>query len=183
MFGGRIVIKGLTLGNMVPVKYDVQETEFSREFLIALAQLTGSDYCNGIKSVGSKTAIKILEEFDDRRSEDPHLTLNTFSKWWNTHHKSLTTGTNGIPLRAKLKKLNIDADFPSDRSRHAYLHPNVEKLKDKKIRFTVPDLNRIRQYAARKLEWQEQAIDQHIIPLLPEKMEKRKDIRFYMKAK
>ncbi|CBY35158.1 unnamed protein product [Oikopleura dioica] len=183
LFGGRTVIKGLTLGNMVPVKYDIQETEFSREFLIALAQLTGSDYCNGIKSVGSKTAIKILEEFDDRRSEDPHLTLNTFSKWWNTHHKSLTTGTNGIPLRAKLKKLNIDADFPSDRSRHAYLHPNVEKLKDKKIRFTVPDLNRIRQYAARKLEWQEEAIDQHIIPLLPEKMEKRKDIRFYMKAK
>ena len=168
---------------MVPVKYDIEETEFSREFLIALAQLTGSDYCNGIKSVGSKTAIKILAEFDDRRSEDPHLTLSTFFKWWTTHHKSLTTGTNGIPLRAKLKKLNIDADFPSDRARHAYLHPNVEKLKDKKIRFTVPDLNRIRSYAARKLEWQEETIDQHIIPLLPEKMEKRKDIRFYMNAK
>lgn len=56
----------------------------SREKLILLAMLTGSDYTDGIESVGPVTALEILAEFPGQGIEP----LKVFKDWWNQIHKN-----------------------------------------------------------------------------------------------
>ena len=60
LFGGKVVYRGLSVGKMIPIKYDVSKLEFKREEMLSIAQLTGSDYCAGIKGIGPKTAKKVI---------------------------------------------------------------------------------------------------------------------------
>ena len=45
---------------MIPIEYSIQKLSITREEMMAIAQLTGSDYCPGVKGVGPKTARRIL---------------------------------------------------------------------------------------------------------------------------
>ena len=49
--------------------------------------------------------------------------LKAFASWWKRHHKSLTSGTDGSKFRLKLKKLELDSDFPNLRASNAYYNP------------------------------------------------------------
>jgi 5'-3' exonuclease len=126
---------------MIPTEYKLSNMNVTRDRMMAIAQLTGSDYCPGVKNVGPKTAEKILEEFDSKGSNTltDFQILTDFGKWWRMHHSSLTTGTAGSKFRMKLKKLVIDGDFPSFQAQNAYLNPEVEDLEKKSFRFSVPD--------------------------------------------
>ena len=57
-----------------------------------VALLTGSDYTEGIDSVGPVTAMEILAEFakqrsvegaDEKEDEDAIATLRDFKQWWD----------------------------------------------------------------------------------------------------
>ena len=45
---------------MIPIEYSIRKLPITREEMMAIAQLTGSDYCPGVKGVGPKTARRIL---------------------------------------------------------------------------------------------------------------------------
>lgn len=74
----------------------------SREKMILVALLTGSDYTDGIESVGPVTAMEILAEFPGVGLEP----LREFKTWWDLHHgeKSLPPGSR---QREKLRKLKL----------------------------------------------------------------------------
>ena len=57
----------------------------SREKLILLAMLTGSDYTDGIESVGPVTGLEVLAEFPGQGLES----LRSFKSWWDVAHKDL----------------------------------------------------------------------------------------------
>ena len=74
----------------------------SREKMILIAMLTGSDYTLGIENVGPVTAMEVLAEFPGAGLEP----LKTFSEWWKVHHKNYTLPP-GSKLREKLRKLEV----------------------------------------------------------------------------
>ena len=135
----------------------------SRERLIMLAMLTGSDYTDGIESVGPVTALEIIAEFaiEGRLDLEP---LNEFKVWWDTHHKNLTLPP-GSKLREKLRKLQLPETFPSDRIRLAYINPDVDNSTEK-FTWAIPNFVDIRDYAADKFGWTRGKIDEIIKPVI-----------------
>lgn len=74
----------------------------SREKMILLAELTGSDYTDGVESVGPVTALEILADFPGNGIEP----LKQFREWWEKHQKDLTLPP-GSKLREKLVRLKL----------------------------------------------------------------------------
>jgi len=59
-----------------------RELGLTREKLIQLAYLLGSDYVDGLQGVGPVVAMEILSEFDDKSGEQQD-SLIRFKEWWS----------------------------------------------------------------------------------------------------
>jgi len=59
-----------------------RELGLTREKLIQLAYLLGSDYVEGLEKVGPVVAMEILNEFDDKSGERQD-SLVLFKEWWS----------------------------------------------------------------------------------------------------
>lgn len=72
----------------------------SREKMIAVAMMTGSDYTDGLENVGPVTSMEILAEFWPREAGAVGLeALQTFKEWLATSDKPENS------VRANLKKI------------------------------------------------------------------------------
>ena len=187
LFGSRKVYRKMDLGTMTPLLYDIESIKLSRDEMIALAQLTGSDYCPGVVGIGPKTAYKILSEFSPQNTTNFFRSLEAFSSWWKLHHQTLTSGADGSKFRLKLKKLKLDADFPNSNASNAYYNPditpNVTSLRKLGAR-DFPDLDGLRQFAQEKMFWSSEQFDEHIKPVLKSRIEpKKSNINFYFAKK
>ena len=81
--------------------YDFVTLELGREKLIHLALLTGSDYTEGIESVGPVTALEILAEFSSEGIEG----LERFRDWLLEMQTRNSAPMNKI--RHKLRNLKL----------------------------------------------------------------------------
>ncbi|KAL6946816.1 hypothetical protein ACO0QE_001665 [Hanseniaspora vineae] len=141
-----------------------------RMSLIELAHLLGSDYTEGVKSIGPVSAIEILAHFGD---------LQKFRDWYNEsqfNEKKLAE-EKGFEksLRKKLvaKQVMLDAEtFPSTRVTEAYLYPVVDQDKTKFV-WGNPDLGQLRALLKGYVGWTKEKSDQVLIPLIRD-MNKRK---------
>ena len=70
--------------------------------MILLAEMTGSDYTDGIESVGPVTALEILADFPGNGLEP----LRYFRDWWEKHQKDYNLPP-GTKLREKLVRLRL----------------------------------------------------------------------------
>jgi 5'-3' exonuclease len=132
--------------------------------LICIAMLVGSDYTEGIESVGIVKAIEILQQFDGDTGFEK---LNNFKKWYDNREEEgdETSKKNKIPNY--LKKLEIKNNFPSDLVYKAYWEPDVDKQDLTGIVWnTLPDLNELRRFLMSKLKWPEQKINDDLVPLI-----------------
>lgn len=96
--------------------------DLSREQLVLLSLLVGSDYTTGVTGVGPVTALEILASFPFNKkklsSEQSKQTqyqeliagLQEFKKWVRAGRR-----TDNISLKKKLKNVNLTDDFPSVR--------------------------------------------------------------------
>lgn len=99
-------------------------TELTREELILLALLVGSDYTTGITGVGPVTALEILASFPfnkkqwlnemSKQARYEHLIggLQQFKEWVRAGKR-----TDNTTLKKKLKNVKLMEDFPSVRVR------------------------------------------------------------------
>lgn len=99
-------------------------SELSREQLILLALLVGSDYTTGVNGVGPVTALEILASFPfnkkiflsetskQARYEHVIAGLQEFKKWVQAGKR-----TDNVTLKKKLKNVQLMEDFPSARVR------------------------------------------------------------------
>ncbi|KAK7743602.1 DNA repair protein rad2 [Cytospora paraplurivora] len=171
LFGGTRVYKNMFNSNKFVECYlsaDLEkELSLSREQLISLAHLLGSDYTEGLPGIGPVTAVEILSEFPGKDG------LADFKQWW--------TEVQQIPNRPKeadahsafrkkfrksqATKLFLPTGFPSPAVYGAYLEPDVDKNPEK-FQWGVPDLEGLRRFLMATIGWSQERTDEVLVPVI-----------------
>ncbi|XP_068621435.1 DNA excision repair protein ERCC-5 homolog [Battus philenor] len=176
LFGGRTVYKNFFNQKKHVMQFLSERIEksfnLSREQLILLALLVGSDYTTGISGVGPVTALEILASFPFKKKQlfnetikqakYSHIVagLQEFKQWVQAGKR-----TDNTSLKKKLKNVQLTDDFPSVRVVQAYLEPYVEKS-DEKFTWGHIDITILRDYAKTKFGWSQNKLDEIIKPVL-----------------
>lgn len=147
-----------------------KEFDLTRQKLIRIAHLLGSDYTEGLPGVGPVTALEILSEFP---------TLEEFKDWWggvqmNTIPKSVDADH---PFRKKFRrnatKLFLPPIFPDQRVDIAYLDPEVDS-DPSPFQWGVPDLDALRSFLMATIGWSQERTDEVLVPVIKD-MNRRAD--------
>eukprot|EP00011_Vannellida_sp_DIVA3-517-6-12_P005817 CAMPEP_0114604678 /NCGR_PEP_ID=MMETSP0168-20121206/669_1 /TAXON_ID=95228 ORGANISM="Vannella sp., Strain DIVA3 517/6/12" /NCGR_SAMPLE_ID=MMETSP0168 /ASSEMBLY_ACC=CAM_ASM_000044 /LENGTH=244 /DNA_ID=CAMNT_0001815517 /DNA_START=24 /DNA_END=758 /DNA_ORIENTATION=+ len=151
---------------------------FDREQLVELAMLLGCDYTDGVRGIGPKTAVLLLDDFGS---------LAAFREWYDLatawldasrdedydtdDDEDLLPDVSSTAVRRKLwrmiKKctLKLEEGFPSDLVRQAYLKPRVNSSKEK-FRWLPADEQALVDYATHKFQWSETHARRVIAPAI-----------------
>ncbi|KAK3996127.1 hypothetical protein QBC44DRAFT_157958 [Cladorrhinum sp. PSN332] len=170
LFGGTRVYKNMFNSNKFVECYlarDLEEElELSREQLIALAQLLGSDYTEGLPGIGPVTAVEILSEFPGREG------VTQFRDWWEEVHSGRrpkeadqTSSFRRKFRRGHFPKLFLPPGFPSPAVFDAYLHPEVDSSPEA-FQWGVPDLEGLRQFLMSTIGWSKERTDEVLVPVI-----------------
>jgi DNA excision repair protein ERCC-5 len=171
LFGGTRVYKNLFSKAKDVECYlssDIEkELTLSRDQLISIAHLLGSDYTEGLPGVGPVTAIEIISEFPTASG------LQEFKDWWTTvqsnpHTIATTKETSTFRKkfrRAQGTKLFLPAGFPSPAVTEAYLKPDVDSDPQQFV-WGVPDLDRLRDFLSVTIGWSQERTDEVLVPVI-----------------
>ncbi|KAL8702183.1 MAG: hypothetical protein Q9201_004538 [Fulgogasparrea decipioides] len=139
-----------------------KEYSLDRQKLIGVAHLLGSDYTEGIPSVGPVTALEILSEFD---------TLETFAEWCNhvqlAQKLSVEDSANAFrrKFRKQAQKIFLPSPFPDRRVDIAYLSPEVDS-DPSAFEWGVPDLDALRSFLMATIGWTQERTDEVLVPVI-----------------
>ncbi|KAG0235377.1 DNA repair protein rad2 [Actinomortierella wolfii] len=183
LFGGKRIFKNMFREERYVECYLMNDIErdlgITRERLIQLAHLLGSDYTNGIKGVGAITAMEILRLFPS---------LKKFAKWWRggkkdngesdddkaaeDSHESEDDDAGpkdevALEKLAKLcQKLYVPKSFPSAEVTDAYLHPMVDDNDGGRFEWGIPDLDGLRDFLRHNMGWDRGEVDRVLLPII-----------------
>ncbi|XP_047409723.1 DNA excision repair protein ERCC-5 isoform X1 [Sciurus carolinensis] len=167
LFGARHVYKNFFNKNKFVEYYQYvdfhNQLGLDRNKLINLAYLLGSDYTEGIPTVGCVTAMEILNEFPGHGLEP----LLKFSEWWHEAQKNKKIRPNpyDTKVKKKLRKLQLSPGFPNPAVADAYLRPVVDDSKGSFL-WGKPDLDKIREFCQRYFGWNRTKTDESLFPVL-----------------
>ncbi|PKS08226.1 hypothetical protein jhhlp_005168 [Lomentospora prolificans] len=170
LFGGTRVYKNMFSSNKFVECYlsaDLEkEMSLSREQLIALAQLLGSDYTEGLPGIGPVTAVEIISEFPGPDG------LNNFRAWWDDvqHNNRPKEADADKPFRRKFRKsqatkLFLPPGFPSPAVGEAYLKPEVDHSTEA-FQWGVPDVEGLRKFLMSTIGWSKDRTDEVLLPVV-----------------
>lgn len=170
LFGGTRVYKNMFNGNKFVECYigaDLErEMSLSREKLIAIAQLLGSDYTDGLPGVGPVTAMEIISEFPGADG------LNQFRAWWQdvqSHNRPKEADADSAFRRkfrkSQATKLFLPLGFPSSAVVDAYLQPEVDGSAEP-FQWGVPDLDGLRSFLMATIGWSQERTDEVLVPVI-----------------
>lgn len=148
------------------------EFALTREKLIDIAQLLGSDYTTGVPGIGPVTALELLSEFQN---------LPGFREWWD--------GVQGgsIPKdadkdsqfrrrfrRTQATKLFLPPGFPDPRVKEAYLKPEVDS-DPMPFQWGVPDLDALRSFLSSQIGWSAERTDEVLVPVIKDMAKRERE--------
>ncbi|KZF24176.1 PIN domain-like protein [Xylona heveae TC161] len=143
-----------------------KELDLDRNRLIRLAHLLGSDYTEGLPSVGPVTALEILSEFDS---------LEGFKDWWTIVQSGLrnpsaaATQDTASPFRRRFRrnatKLFLPPTFPDQRVDYAYLNPEIDSDPSSFV-WGMPDLDALRSFLMATIGWSQARTDEILVPVI-----------------
>uniref|UniRef100_A0A2K5IJ72 DNA excision repair protein ERCC-5 n=1 Tax=Colobus angolensis palliatus TaxID=336983 RepID=A0A2K5IJ72_COLAP len=167
LFGARHVYKNFFNKNKFVEYYQYvdfhNQLGLDRNKLINLAYLLGSDYTEGIPTVGCVTAMEILNEFPGHGLEP----LLKFSEWWHEAQKNpkIRPNPHDTKVKKKLRTLQLTPGFPNPAVAEAYLKPVVDDSKGSFL-WGKPDLDKIREFCQRYFGWNRAKTDESLFPVL-----------------
>ncbi|XP_016059339.1 PREDICTED: DNA repair protein complementing XP-G cells isoform X1 [Miniopterus natalensis] len=167
LFGARHVYKNFFNKNKFVEYYQYvdfhNQLGLDRNKLINLAYLLGSDYTEGIPTVGCVTAMEILNEFPGHGLEP----LLKFSEWWHEaqQNKKIRPNPYDTKVKKKLRKLQLTPGFPNPAVADAYLKPVVDDSRGSFL-WGKPDLDKIREFCQRYFGWNRTKTDESLFPVL-----------------
>jgi DNA excision repair protein ERCC-5 len=170
LFGGTRVYKNMFNSNKFVECYvgsDLEkELSLSRDQLISLAQLLGSDYTEGLPGVGPVTAVEILSEFPGNSG------LEHFREWWTAvqsqsrpKEADASSAFRKKFRKAQATKLFLPPGFPSPAVYDAYLHPEVDSSAEA-FQWGVPDLEGLRRFLMATIGWSKERTDEVLVPVI-----------------
>lgn len=169
LFGGTRVYKNMFNNNKVVECFllsDIQrELGLDREKLVRLAYLLGSDYTEGLPSVGPVMAMEVLSLFTGPDG------LLRFKDWWLKVQSGKDTpeDTKGKTMRRIKKtlvnKLHLNDQWPNPAVLDAYYEPSVD-TSDEPFQWGLPDLDNLRAYLRECLGWSTAKTDQYVVPVI-----------------
>lgn len=176
LFGGTRVYKNMFNAAKYVECYLAQDltAEFSltREKMIAIAQLLGSDYTTGIPGIGPVTALEILAEFQD---------LDGFREWWTGVQDGTISKAEDAkaPFRRRFRKnqgtkLFLPPSFPDPRVAEAYLKPEVDSDPEP-FQWGVPDLAALRTFLSSQIGWSWERTDEVLVPVIRDMNRREKE--------
>ena len=139
-----------------------KEYSLTREKLIRFAHLLGSDYAEGLPTVGPVTALEILSEFE---------TLEQFAEWWSSVQMAQKPSAEdtATPFRRKFRKnaakIFLPNIFPDTRVDHAYMNPEIDR-DPQPFQWGVPDLDALRQFLMATIGWSQERTDEVLVPVI-----------------
>ncbi|KAI4724986.1 PIN domain-like protein [Aureobasidium sp. EXF-10728] len=166
LFGGTRIYKNMF--NQAKFVECYLTTDFEKEFdltrqkMIGIAQLLGSDYTEGLPGVGPVTALEILSEFPD---------LKDFRDWYNAVQMNQIPKSEDAanPFRKKFRrqatKLFLPSNFPDPRVETAYLQPEVDS-DPSAFQWGVPDLSALRSFLMATIGWNSERTDEVLVPVI-----------------
>lgn len=150
----------------------VSEFSLTREKLIAIAQLLGSDYTTGIPGIGPVTALEIISEFPK---------LEDFRDWWtgvqNNTIPREADASNTFRRRfrkSQATKLFLPPGFPDPRVADAYLFPEVDS-DPQPFQWGVPDLAALRAFLSAQIGWSSERTDEVLVPVIKDMNRREKE--------
>jgi DNA excision repair protein ERCC-5 len=147
-----------------------KEFDLTRDKMIAVAQLLGSDYTEGLNGVGPVTALEIISEFQN---------LEKFRDWFigvqmNQVTKSDDAGNSfRLKFRRNASKIFLPTAFPDPRVDLAYVEPEVDS-DPQPFQWGVPDLDALRSYLMATIGWSQERTDEILLPVIKD-MNRRMD--------
>ncbi|CZR55869.1 related to RAD13 [Phialocephala subalpina] len=169
LFGGTRVYKNMFNSNKFVECYlsnDIEkELSLSRDQLIAIAHLLGSDYTEGLPGIGPVTAVEILSEFPSADG------LQEFKDWWaSVQRNTQPANTEKSTFRKKFRrsqatKLFLPPGFPSPAVTEAYLKPDVDSNPEP-FQWGVPDLDSLREFLMATIGWTQERADEILVPVI-----------------
>ncbi|XP_060826334.1 DNA excision repair protein ERCC-5 homolog isoform X2 [Bombus pascuorum] len=172
LFGGQCVYKNFFDNNKKVLEFrscDIQHYfKLTRNEMIRLALLVGSDYTTGLTGIGPVTALEILAAFPSD-GDDLLQGLTNFSSWIEN---GKTAGPGKANLRTKLQNLQIQKGFPSQAVVQAYLSPKVDESKET-FTWGKPNIILLADYVKQKFGWDKNKYNKIIEPVLKRLQEKQ----------
>jgi len=147
-----------------------KEFDLTRDKLIQVAQLLGSDYTEGLPGVGPVTALEVISEFEN---------LTEFKEWWdgvqmNTISKEADKdNVFRKKFRRNVTKLFLPQIFPDPRVELAYQNPEVDDDPEA-FQWGVPDLGALRHFLMATIGWSQDRTDEVLVPVIRD-MNRRAD--------
>jgi len=164
LFGARRVYKNFFSTDHFIDSYSHQiiksQLGLDRDSLIEVALLIGSDYTEGVESVGLVKAVEILQEFEGNGLEK----LKNF-KEWHTRAQQNPRQKQSNKLRTQLVKLQLADSFPSELVYQAYISPDVDKSSEE-FTWAMPNLDQLRKYLNFKMGWTNKKLDDDLLPVI-----------------
>lgn len=147
-----------------------KEFDLTRQKMIDVAHLLGSDYTEGLPGVGPVTALEIIGEFP---------ALPDFKTWWDGVQSQTITKEDdkGSPFRKKFRrnaaKLFLPPVFPDTKVNDAYTAPEVDS-DPQQFQWGVPDLDALRSFLMATIGWSQERTDEVLVPVIRD-MNRRMD--------
>ncbi|ETM02226.1 hypothetical protein L917_01245 [Phytophthora nicotianae] len=192
-FGGQRVYKNIFHHQKFVEAFSARDIErelgFSREQIIALALLLGSDYTDGVRGIGIVNATEIaaaypgvegLREFKEwvgefDVAEEAHRVASSGSKKKKvSKEKEESEDSDGEDETARerfqrshataRRKWELGDEFPSKQVVQAYMTPQVDRS-EARFSWSAPDVAALRNYCANAFGWDQQKSDGVLKPL------------------
>uniref|UniRef100_A0A1J3ENI3 DNA repair protein UVH3 n=2 Tax=Noccaea caerulescens TaxID=107243 RepID=A0A1J3ENI3_NOCCA len=210
LFGARSVYKNIFDDRKYVETYFMKDIEkelgLSRDKIIRMAMLLGSDYTEGISGIGIVNAIEVVTAYPEEdglqkfrewvESPDPTI-LGTPDAKKGLNVKKRGSGSvddkgssSGVPMddteeikrifmdkhRKVSKNWHIPSTFPSEAVASAYLNPQVDRSTER-FSWGKPDLLVLKKICWEKFGWNSKKTDDLLLPVLKEYEKRETQLR------
>ena len=140
-----------------------RDFDLTRQKMINVAHLLGSDYTEGIPGVGPVTALEILTDFPQ--------SLDDFRDWFTGIQQGAPTtdADKNSSFRRKFRKqatkIILPPNFPDKRVDLAYNQPEVDS-DPSTFQWGVPDLDALRSFLMSTIGWTPARTDEVLVPVI-----------------
>ena len=169
VFGGKNVFKNFFNRDRYCETFCLNEISkhfgLTREKMIQVAMLTGSDYTEGILDIGPVTSMEVLAEFPGEGIE-PLMKFAQWSKEVNGTTK-IEDGKHvqSTKTRERFKRFQLPPNFPRQDVFDAYMNPIIDTSTEK-FSWAIPNFVAVRDYTSEKFGWSQGKTDQILKPVI-----------------